>query len=141
MLRSRHLVQASPTQVKRQATSSQPPRLATHPRLLRVAGSSFSLLPAMDRRPGSARECCSCWCHSRPCLLPLQVLTSPVQSITFCMMCCIGVSVALCYTTCLIQESDYCMLCFLESHGADGSTFDKVTSHIDNIVFEQDQFG
>ena len=38
------------------------------------------------------------------------------------MICYTGVIVAMC----LIQESNYCVLCILESHRADGSTFDKV---------------
>ena len=48
------------------------------------------------------------------------------------MTCCIGdMIVALgCDTMCLIQESYYCMLRILESHGADGSTFDKVLNRI-----------
>ena len=39
---------------------------------------------------------------------------------------CIGVIVAL---VCLIQESDYCMLRILESHGVDGNPFDQVTAY------------
>ena len=34
-----------------------------------------------------------------------------------------------CDTMCLIQESDYCMLRILESHGVDGNPFDQVTAY------------
>ena len=43
---------------------------------------------------------------------------------------CIGVIAASgCDTMCLIQESDYCMLRILESHGVDGNPFDQVTAY------------